>query len=213
MRDRRVVCRHPRFTVLAEGRLSYDIVFILNRYFDTMGRAVEQAGGRVDKFIGDGVMALFGIEGDAAAGCRDALAAARLMSSRLDELNEALRGELAEPLRIGIGIHAGPAIVGEMGYGSAAALTAIGDAVNTASRLEALTKEYECELIVSDEVIVRAGLDRNLFAWQETEIRGKQERLAIAVVASAMELPERDAADQPAPMPLTPATAFLRSPP
>jgi adenylate cyclase len=201
------------FTALAEGRLPYDIVFILNRYFDTMGRAVEQAGGRIDKFIGDGVMALFGIEGDAAAGCSNALAAARLMSSRLTDLNEALRGELAEPLRIGIGIHAGPAIVGEMGYGSAAVLTAIGDAVNTASRLETLTKEYECELIVSDEVIVRAGLDRNLLAWHETEIRGKQERLAIAVVASAQDLPAPGAADQPAPIPLTPAAASLRSQP
>jgi adenylate cyclase len=199
------------FTALAEGRLPYDIVFILNRYFDAMGRAVEQAGGRVDKFIGDGIMALFGIEGGAEAGCRDALAAARLMSLRLIELNQALHGELAEPLRIGIGIHAGPAIVGEMGYGNAAALTAIGDAVNTASRLEALTKEYESELIVSDEVIARSGLDSNLFAWHETEIRGKQERLAIAILASAQDLPA--ATDQSAPMALTPAAAFLRSRP
>jgi adenylate cyclase len=199
------------FTALAEGRLPYDIVFILNRYFDAMGRAVEQAGGRVDKFIGDGIMALFGVEAGAEAGCRDALAAARLMSLRLIELNQALRAELAEPLRIGIGIHAGPAIVGEMGYGSAAALTAIGDAVNTASRLETLTKEYECELIVSDELILRAGLDRNLFAWRETEIRGKQERLAIAILASAQDLPAET--EQPAPMPLTTAAAFLRSRP
>jgi adenylate cyclase len=199
------------FTALAEGRLPYDIVFILNRYFDAMGRAVEQAGGRVDKFIGDGIMALFGVEAGAEAGCRDALAAARLMSLRLIELNEALRAELAEPLRIGIGIHAGPAIVGEMGYGSAAALTAIGDAVNTASRLEALTKEYESELIVSDELVLRAGLDRNLFAWRETEIRGKQERLAIAILASAQDLPAET--EQPAPMPLTTAAAFLRSRP
>src|SRR4029077_20923875 len=87
------------FTALAEGRLPYDIVFILNRYFDTMGRAVEQAGGRVGHFHCDGGIALFGNEGDAGAGCRNALAAARLMSSRLTDLNEALRGELAEPLR------------------------------------------------------------------------------------------------------------------
>jgi adenylate cyclase len=135
------------------------------------------------------------------------------MSLRLIELNQALRAELAEPLRIGIGIHAGPAIVGEMGYGNAAALTAIGDAVNTASRLETLTKEYDCELIVSDEVIVRAGFDRSLFAWHETEIRGKQERLAIAILASAQDLPAGGAADQPVPMALTPAAAFLRSRP
>jgi adenylate cyclase len=201
------------FTALAEGRLPYDIVFILNRYFDAMGRAIEHAGGRLDKFIGDGVMALFGIEGDGDAACRDALTAARLMSLGLADLNAALRGELAEPLRIGIGIHAGPAIVGEMGYGAAAALTAIGDAVNTASRLEALTKSYQCELIVSDEVIARAGLDRGLFDWQDTELRGKQERLAIAILASAQNLPLDEPADQsaPAPEPLTPAAASLRS--
>ena len=92
-------------------------------------------------------------------------------------------------MRIGIGIHAGPAIVGEMGFSGAASITAIGDAVNTASRLEALTKEYECELIVSAEVVAGAGLDRALFRWQETEIRGKQETLAIAILASAADLP------------------------
>jgi adenylate cyclase len=179
--------------------LPYDIVFLLNRYFAAMGQAVESAGGRVDKFIGDGVMALFGVEGDVAAACRDALGAARLMSQRLGEVNRALQGELAAPLRIGIGIHAGPAIVGEMGFSGAASITAIGDAVNTASRLEALTKEYECELIVSDEVIARAGLDRSRFRWQETEIRGKQETLAIAILASAADLPLGEPAAPPEP--------------
>ena len=79
------------------------MVFVLNRYFAAMGRAVEAAGGRVDKFIGDGVMALFGIERGAQAGCREALTAARLMSERLPELNASLRAELDRPLRIGIG--------------------------------------------------------------------------------------------------------------
>ncbi len=169
------------FTALSEGRLPYDVVFILNRYFAAMGRAVESAGGRVDKFIGDGIMALFGVTEDIEAGCRAALAAARLMSLRLVELNESLRFELAEPLRIGIGIHAGPAIVGEMGYGSASAITAIGDSVNTASRLEGVAKEYGAELVVSDELITRAGLDLPGDRRGEIEIRGKQEKLAVAV--------------------------------
>src|SRR5580704_3420802 len=185
------------FTALAEGMLPYDIVFLLNRYFAAMGQAIESAGGRVDKFIGDGVMALFGVEGDVAAACRDALGAARLMSQRLAEVNRTLQDELAAPLRIGIGIHAGPAIVGEMGFSGAASITAIGDAVNTASRLEALTKEYECELIVSAEVIAGAGLDRSRFRWQETEIRGKQETLAIAILASAADLPLGESAALP----------------
>lgn len=177
------------FTALSEGRLPYDVVFILNRYFATMGRAVEIAGGRIDKFVGDGVMALFGVEDDAASGCRAALAAARLMSERLIELNESLRAELTEPLRIGIGLHAGPAIIGEMGYGDVAAITAIGDSVNTASRLEGLTKEYAAELVVSMEVIARAGLDLPGGHRDEIEIRGKREKLAIAVFQNASELP------------------------
>ena len=177
------------FTALSEGRLPYDVVFVLNRYFAAMGRAIEAAGGRVDKFIGDGVMALFGIERGPQSGCREALAAARLMSERLSELNVSLRIELDRPLRIGIGIHCGPVIVGEMGYGNAAAITAIGDAVNTASRLEQLTKEYDCELVASEETIERAGFDLTGFARHEIEIRGKREMLAVRVFDRAAELP------------------------
>jgi adenylate cyclase len=181
------------FTALSEGRLPYDVVFILNRYFAAMGRAVEAVGGRVDKFIGDGVMALFGIESGTQAGCREALAAARLMSDRLAELNLSLRAELDSPLRIGIGIHCGPVIVGEMGYGRAAAITAIGDAVNTASRLEGLTKTYDCELVVSEETMDRAGLDLSELPRYEIEIRGRREMLAIRTLARAADLSTADA--------------------
>jgi adenylate cyclase len=177
------------FTALSEGRLPYDVVFILNRYFAAMGRAIEHVGGRVDKFLGDGVMALFGVEGEIGPGCRAALAAARLMSERLVELNGALDADLAEPLRIGIGLHAGPAIIGEMGYGSASAITAIGDSVNTASRLEGLAKETGVELVVSADVMAHAGLDLPGARRDEIEIRGKQQKLAVAVFTSAQELP------------------------
>jgi len=177
------------FTALSEGRLPYDVVFVLNRYFAAMGLAVEAAGGHVDKFIGDGVMALFGIERGAQAGCREALTAARLMSERLPELNASLRAELDRPLRIGIGVHCGPTIVGEMGYGNAAAITAIGDAVNTASRLESLTRNFACELVVSEETVSRAGLDLSAFPQREIEIRGKREMLAVRTLVSAAELP------------------------
>jgi adenylate cyclase len=185
------------FTMLSEGRLPYDVVFVLNRFFAAMGRAVEAAGGRVDKYIGDGVMALFGVDNGPQAGCRQALAAARSMCRRLVELNDALASELTMPLRIGIGIHVGPAIVGEMGYGSAATITAIGDPVNTASRLEELTKEFQCEVIASEDVVAAAGFDRAQFAWQEVEIRGKQERLTVAVLANGTDLP----AHAPQPLP------------
>ena len=177
------------FTRLSERKLPYDIVFVLNRYFDAMGRAVEAAGGHVDKFIGDGVMALFGIDGDVKRGARQALDAARAMGRVLAELNTTLTHDLDEPLRIGIGIHVGPAIVGEMGYGRAVSLTAIGDSVNTASRVEALTKQYGAELVVSCVVAERAGLDLDAFALETAEVRGREETLAVRVVPRAAELP------------------------
>ena len=81
-----------------------------------------------------------------------------------------------------------------MGYGNASAITAIGDAVNTASRLEALTKDYECDLVVSDETVARAGLDLSGFPRYEIEIRGKRELLAVRTLERAADLPLRGAA-------------------
>ncbi|MGB0632310.1 MAG: adenylate/guanylate cyclase domain-containing protein [Alphaproteobacteria bacterium] len=173
------------FTQFSEKKLPYDVVFVLNRYFAHMGEAVEAAGGHLDKFIGDGVMALFGADSDPKAGARAALAAACNMSQKLAELNAQLGDELDEPLRIGIGIHAGPAIIGEMGYGTAFGLTAIGDSVNTASRLEAMTKEYGAQLIFSEDVANAAEIDVSGATRQETDIRGREEAVKIYVVDNA----------------------------
>ena len=177
------------FTALAEARLPYDVVFVLNRYFAAMGAAVEESGGRVDKFIGDGVMAPFGVDRDVETGCRDALAAARRMIERLHELNKELENDLDRPLRIGIGIHSGPVILGEMGYGRATAMTAIGDSVNTASRLEALTKDFKADLVLSEPVATRARLDLSGFPRHEIELRGRAGQLAVFVVGDTRSLP------------------------
>ena len=107
------------------------------------------------------------------------------MSLALDDLNEALSGDLDAPLRIGIGLHSGPTIVGEMGYERATQLTAIGDTVNTASRLETLTKEFGVQLVVSEELLERAGVSLPDAARHEVEIRGRQGRLAVRAVAKA----------------------------
>jgi adenylate cyclase len=177
------------FTQLSEQKLPYDLVFLLNRYFAEMGHAVEAAGGRIDKFIGDGVMALFGLDTGVEAGCREALAAARDMAERMEILNRALVHDISEPLRIGIGIHTGPAIVGEMGYGTAVSITAVGDSVNTASRIESLTKTYACQLVVSEAVVLRAGIGLADAPRHEIEIRGRVERLVVRTFTSARDLP------------------------
>jgi adenylate cyclase len=96
---------------------------------------------------------------------------------------------LSEPLRIGLGAHLGTAIVGEMGYGRAVGVTAIGDAVNIASRLETLTKEFKAELVVSEAVVLAAGTDLEPFARHEIEIRGRTATLPVRVVPRLADLP------------------------
>jgi adenylate cyclase len=178
------------FTRMTELALPYDTVHTLNQYFEAMSQAVELHHGHVDKFIGDGLMALFGLNENPAAGCRHALEAAREMALRLDDLNSRLSHALPEPLRIGIGIHAGPAIVGEMGHKTATSLTALGDSVNTASRLESLTKDEHCQLIVSARVAQLAGVDLGAFKHFDAAVRGKAEPLPVIAVPSALDLPE-----------------------
>jgi adenylate cyclase len=177
------------FTRMAEGRLPYDVVFVLNQYFEAMGRAIEEQGGRVDKFIGDGIMALFGVDREPAAACRDALAATRAMALALEHLNQHLAHDLREPLRIGIGLHAGPVILGEMGYRRATLLTAVGDTVNVAARLEALTKEFEAQLVVSARLAESAGVDLSAAELREIEIRGRRRPLRVRLVPDARALP------------------------
>lgn len=178
------------FTQLSDGRLPFDVVYLLNRYFAAMGGAVEQAGGRVDKFIGDGVMALFGLTDPPQEACRQALTAARTMAAALDMLNGDMANDLPAPLRMGIGIHAGPVIVGEMGHGLAKQLTAIGDTVNVASRLEGLCKTLGVAMVVSDHVAAISGLPFDGFERRETEIRGVDAALAVRLVADPRELPQ-----------------------
>ena len=177
------------FTRMAEGRLPYDVVFVLNQYFKAMGGVIEQQGGRIDKFIGDGVMALFGLERGPEVACLQALSAARAMAAALARLNRRLEHDLREPLQIGIGLHVGPVILGHMGYGRAATLTAIGDTVNVASRLETLTKEFEVELVVSSRLAEAAGVDLGSFEERRIEIRGRRRPLRVRLVGEVGALP------------------------
>jgi adenylate cyclase len=184
-------CDLRGFTRVSEDKLPYDTVFLLNRYFDAMGRAIEESGGHLDKFIGDGIMALFGMKTTPQDGCRQALVAAKRMADRLAVLNTSMAHDLDEPLRVGIGIHVGTVIVGEMGYGRATQLTAIGDAVNTASRLEAKTKDYGAQLVASKAVlrISEMAVSRDLYSTYEAEIRGRVQPIKLIAVQDASLLP------------------------
>jgi adenylate cyclase len=170
---------------LVESRLPYDVVFILNRFFEAVGSAIIAAGGTPNQFIGDGMMAIFGTETGAEQACRQALEAARLIDWHLADMNRALANELQQPIGFGIGIHAGEVIIGTMGYREHAQTTAIGEAVHIASRLQDLTKEYRCQLIVSEAVGTTAGIPLGDFPRHDIQVRGLSAPLAIRVIDSA----------------------------
>jgi adenylate cyclase len=177
------------FTSMAERRLPYDVVFLLNQYFRAMGEAVLAAGGHVDKFIGDGVMAVFGLRGRPELASAQALDAARRMAIAIETFNAQHHAELKTAFRIGIGIHFGPAIVGEMGFPPALALTAIGDTVNTASRLESATKEENCQLLVSEIVARGAELPADIGRRCEIALRGREQKLVAIAIQDAGAMP------------------------
>ncbi|MCJ9691769.1 adenylate/guanylate cyclase domain-containing protein [Rhizobium sp. PRIMUS64] len=170
------------FTTLTETRLPFDVVFLLNRYFAIIGKAVEQAGGRLDKFIGDGAMALFGLNTTPEEACRQALNAAAAIVAEIEKLAAELADELALPLRIAIGIHTGPAVVGTMGYGRVRSMTAIGDTVNVASRLESAAKEFEAAIVISEPVANLSGADLAGIESREISVRGRALPLKVYVI-------------------------------
>jgi len=166
-------------TALGETKLPFDVLFILNQFFKEMSEALNDSSGFYAQFNGDGLMAMYGLKGDVRAGARQALNGAKFMQHRLDRLNEQLGSELTRPLKIGIGIHTGEAIVGTMGPPVNPIYSAIGDNVNIAARLEAMCKEHDCILVVSDDTINAAEIDFSTIESKETKLRGRQNQLKI----------------------------------
>jgi adenylate cyclase len=175
-------------TKLAEKRLPFDTVFIVNRFLGAVSQAVIESGGRPNQFVGDGMLALFGLSAGRQEACRQALKAAALIAANVDELNKFLEHDLREPIRFGIGIHGGEVIVGDIGYRDHMVFTALGDAVNVAARLQDMTKSLACEAVVSDEVRVTAGLAADALPQQQVEIRGRNEPMIVRTVTDAATL-------------------------
>jgi adenylate cyclase len=175
-------------TKLAEKRLPFDTVFIVNRFLGAVSQAVIESGGRPNQFVGDGMLALFGLASSRRQACRQALKAAALIAANVDELNKFLEHDLREPLRFGIGINGGEVIVGDIGYRDHMVFTALGDPVNVAARLQDMTKSLACEAVISDEVRATAGLDADALPQQEVAIRGRNEPMIVRTVTDARNL-------------------------
>lgn len=175
-------------TSLAEKRLPFDVVFIVNRFLGAVSQAVLSNGGQPNQFVGDGMLALFGLAVAPQVACGQAIQAAHDIAANIAELNAVLSHDLHDPIRFGIGIHGGEVIVGEIGYRDHMVFTALGDAVNVASRLQDLTKTLGCQAIISDEVYARARLASDTLPQQEVEIRGRAEPMRVRTAMDAADL-------------------------
>ncbi len=144
-------CDIRGFTKLSELMLPYDVIYILNRYFQAMGEVVDKYNGVINNYMGDGFMALFGINNSEQA-AENAVRASLKMLEVLEILNNSIELLFAHPLKIGIGIHYGTVVLGSVGTRTKKNITAIGDVVNFASRIESANKEFGTSLLVSAEV-------------------------------------------------------------
>ncbi|MDU1808724.1 MAG: adenylate/guanylate cyclase domain-containing protein, partial [Bradyrhizobium sp.] len=175
-------------TSLAEKRLPFDVVFIVNRFLEAVSQAVLRNGGQPNQFVGDGMLALFGLSATPHLACRQAIQAARDIAANIAALNQVLSHDLQDPLRFGIGIHGGEVIVGEIGYRDHMVFTALGDAVNVASRLQDMTKSLGCQFIISEDVYTRAGIAHGSLPQQEVEIRGRAEPMRVRIAMEAADI-------------------------
>lgn len=177
------------YTQMAQGRLPYDVVYVLNEFFTAIGNAIIVHGGTIDKFLGDGLLAFFGREGGVQDGCRGALRAARAIDLALDQVNAKLEAELGHPLRVAIGLHAGQCILGRIGFGPSREVTVIGNAVNIASRLEALAKEHGVQIMASKDVIDTVAWTVSEAQTIEVEVRGVASKMQVVGIARGRDLP------------------------
>jgi adenylate cyclase len=167
------------FTAMSEALGARETVSMLNEYFERMVDVIFSHRGVLDKFIGDAVMALFGVPFNGEHDADDAVRVANTMFVALRELNEVRRGEGKAPLDIGVGISTGIVVVGNIGSTRRMEYTAIGDSVNLASRLESATKFYGSKILLSE--FTRSELTHKTLLREIDLLRvqGRQEPVAI----------------------------------
>ncbi len=174
-----------RSTTMAEKRLPFDAMFIINRFVAAVSSAIEDAGGTPNQFVGDGILALFGLNKDPAIACRQAIDAIAKIAANVEQLNHDLVGDLPEPIQFGIGVNGGEVIIGDIGYRDRIVFTALGDAVNVAARLQDMTKDLGCAAILSDEVCRTAGLAADALTTREVSIRGRGKAMTVRLAEHA----------------------------
>jgi class 3 adenylate cyclase len=172
------------FTALSERTEPEVVVRLLNGYFQAMASAIAEHGGYVAKFMGDGILALFGAPERNPWHARDAVEAALAMRAAMARYNAELAADGHAPLRLGIGVHTGAAVVGILGSAELVEYTAIGDVVNTAARIEALTRRFGVDLLVSAEVCEQLHARYELQEMPPADVKGKSGAIVTFAVLS-----------------------------
>jgi adenylate cyclase len=167
-------------TELAAGRLPFDVLFILDRFIQVVTSGIRKHAGHVTSIAGDGVMSVF--RADQGASAQQALLAALAVWQGLDALNAELASELPRPLRIGIGIHVGPSVVGWISDGGSQSLQFLGDTGNVAAKLEGTSKEFECTVVASADAIASTSLDTTLLEKSAVKIAGRPEPMRVVLI-------------------------------
>lgn len=165
------------FTAYSESNPPEMVIKDLNHWFAEAIQAIQGHGGIVDKFIGDGILAVFGLDGDMAA-CRNAVNCATEMEARL----RALTPKLCAPMQIGIGIHKGDALAGIVGSPERLEFTVVGDVVNTASRIEGMTRDLNASILISETVYADLKDVMDVSSWQDhgkQKLKGKTEPIRL----------------------------------
>jgi adenylate cyclase len=170
------------FTDFSNERSPEEVVSMLNSYFEVMVGIINRHGGVVDKFVGDAIMAIWGAPNGTPEDCKKAVEACLEMRRALEVFNEARIQSGEAPIRMGMGLHAGPVVAGTVGSSERLEYTVIGDTVNTASRIEAATKSHGTDLLISEEVLLRLDDQYLVRAAGSTVVKGKTKPLRLAKV-------------------------------
>jgi adenylate cyclase len=171
-------------TQIAASRPPFDAMFILGRFVNAVSEAVVEAGGQPSEFRGDAVVAVFGQRSDARTACRQAFASLQLIARNLGRLSELLRNDIGGPLRYGIGVDGSRTVSGEVGFGEHTTVTAFGDALSVAARLQDLAKDLACVALVSDMVIRLGEIDATSFPRHTAELRGFERPVPVRLIRS-----------------------------
>jgi adenylate cyclase len=167
------------FTSISESMDPRALLDFLNEYFSGMVESVLTHHGVVDKFIGDAIMAVFGAPVPEPDDPLNAIKAALEMRARLTSINEDFRQRGLPEIRTGIGLHSGQVVAGNMGHTERMEYTVIGDAVNLASRLEGMTKELQCDVILSEDLFKQVEAHVQTEPLRKIKVKGRDQEVMV----------------------------------